>query len=217
MKMIIVIPSYNFIEGIKWNLEFINENYKFDFEAVVVDNMSTNQNDIIKLTKLYDWCSFIENTHKNNLRKSLQLGKEFSDNNNGEIIHVVETDAILNMDTINTMYDVFKEEYSNNIASVSAMYKDGTRDCYPTHRHWHTDAIYKKHPQHGVIRQTNAGVPFLCSMWNSQMFSFLNEVNTTVIHVDRDLGKLVSAKGFKHLRLYDYNIGHYKGGKNSRK
>ena len=52
--MIIIIPSYNFIEGIKWNLEFINKNYKFDFKAIIVDNMSTNQNDIIKLTKSYN-------------------------------------------------------------------------------------------------------------------------------------------------------------------
>jgi len=215
--MIIVIPSYNFIEGIKWNLEFINENYKFDFKAIIVDNMSTNQNDIIKLTKSYNWCSFVNNPQKNNLRKSLQLGKEFSDSNNGEIIHIVETDAILNMNTINTMYNVFEEEYSNDLASISPMYKYGTKYCYPTHKHWHTDPVYRKHLKHGIIRQTKAGVPFLCSMWNSQMFSFLNEVNTTVIHVDRDLGKLVSAKGFKHLRLYDYNIGHYKGGKNSRK
>ena len=98
--MIIIIPSYNFIEGIKWNLEFINKNYKFDFKAIIVDNMSTNQNDIIKLTKSYNWCSFVNNPQKNNLRKSLQLGKEFSDSNNGEIIHIVETDAILNMNTI---------------------------------------------------------------------------------------------------------------------
>ncbi len=68
-----------------------------------------------------------------------------------------------------------------------------------------------------MIRQTNAGVPFLCSMWQPQMFDFLNEGNTTVIHVDSDLGKLARTKGFKHFRLYDYNIGHYKGGRNSRK
>ena len=54
MNMIIVIPSYNFIEGVKWNLDFINENYKFDFKAVVVDNMSNNEKEIIKLTQKYD-------------------------------------------------------------------------------------------------------------------------------------------------------------------
>ena len=54
MKMIIVIPSYNFIEGVKWNLDFINKNYKFDFKAVVVDNMSSNEKEIIKLTEEYE-------------------------------------------------------------------------------------------------------------------------------------------------------------------
>ena len=124
---------------------------------------------------------------------------------------------MLDVGTIEAMYNIYKEECLNNTASVSPMYTYGTKYCYPTHRHWHTDPIYKTHSKYGVIRHTSAGVPFLCSMWNPNMFNFLDEIDKKIIHVDGDLGKLVYKKGFKHLRLYNHNIGHYKGGKNSRK
>ena len=218
MKPTIIIPSYNFKKGVEWNLAFIDNWYDiiFDkFNCIVVDNMSSEAEDIFELTEKYDWCDFKVNNKKGSLKNSLLLGYEYATWHNSDVIQIIETDAVMNVKAIKAMANVFNEEKENDIASVTPMYKWMTKYCYPTHAHWHTDPIYKQHEEYGTIRQTAAGVPFLCSFWNINMFEYMPEVSKEFMSCDGEFGQLVYKKGFKHLRLYQYDVQHYNRGKNS--
>ena len=218
MKPTIIIPSYNFKKGVDWNLNFIDINYNNlfkNFNCIVVDNMSNEVEDIFELTEQFDWCDFKVNKTKGSLKNSLLIGYEHAKANNSDAIQIIETDAVMNLNSLKAMINVFEEEKENNLASVSCMYKWKNKYCYPTHNHWHTDPIYKKHHNYGIIRNTENGVPFLCSFWNLNTFEFLKDVSKDFLWCDSEFGKLLSKNKYNHLRLYDYDIQHYNRGKQS--
>ena len=218
MKPTIIIPSYNFKKGVDWNLNFIDICYDIlfkDFNCIVVDNMSDEVEDIFELTEQFDWCDFKINKTKGSLKNSLLIGYEYAKANNSDAIQIIETDAVMNLNSLKAMINIFEEEKENNLASVTPMYKWNDKYCYPTHNHWHTDPIYKQHDKYGLIRETAAGVPFLCSFWNIDMFKYMPEVSKEFMSCDGEFGQLVYKKGFKHLRACDHDIQHYMRGKNS--
>lgn len=160
------------------------------------------------------------NVKKNkSLKESLWAGfKEGLKKITPTIVAVWETDAIPNLKTFEAMISKFIEEKNDGakIASVSPMYTWLGSYVYPTHSHWLTDPLYSHHSRLGEIRVAHA-VPFLFSVWEPLLFMEINNKKfRSFIGLDTDFGKNATQKGFKHLRLINYNIEHERGGKNSR-
>ena len=131
------------------------------------------------------------------------------------IISVWETDSNPTLSTFNKMIEVFLNEKSNGIASVSPMYKWNGNYCYPTHNHWLSDPIYKITESHGKLTCVHA-VPFLFSVWEPLVFKYIkNNDFRNFIGLDTDFGTFLSKKGYKHIRLRDYYVEHVGGGKKS--
>lgn len=154
---------------------------------------------------------------KHAISEGVKIGQSFLPT----ITAIWETDAEPNMITFSAMLDIFRQEsFQSNVpvASVSPMYKWNGEYCYPTHRHWHTDPIYKKDERYGDIAKTHA-VPFLFSLWEPSLLEkYINRSEfRLLVHLDSDFGKFLSGIGFLHLRLKNYNIGHFSGGKKSRR
>jgi len=151
---------------------------------------------------------------KLNFEKGIEKGRELIDPTS---VMIWETDAVPNRETLKAMLAVYREEKgSGKLASVSPMYKWQGRWCYPTHAHWHTDPLYKKHPSWGEITRVHA-VPFLFSVWTPAILQYINRKEfRPLVHLDSDFGQFVTGKGMTHLRLKDYSVDHYGGGKMTR-
>jgi len=131
----------------------------------------------------------------------------------------METDAVPNYSTFLSMLSLFFEEKDKQLASVTPMYKWQGSYCYPTHSHWHTDKIYKRHSKFGPISDVGGcGVPFLYSLWRPNLMEYINKGDfKTLIHLDRDFGNHVHKLGYKHLRMKNYSVDHHGGGRKSRR
>ena len=159
--------------------------------------------------------SYIHQSLPENLKENLNLGFSSNMDFNPTIVAIWETDAVPSVTTFTSMIDLFIEERLN-IASVSPMYKWHGQFCYPTHRHWHTDPIYRNHPKHGSITKVHA-VPFLFSLWTPKSMQYINHGSLRpFVHLDSDFGKMLSDTGKLHLRMKEYHVGHWNGGKMTR-
>ena len=127
-------------------------------------------------------------------------------------------DAVPNIKCFLGMLNLYFEEVDNQVGSVTPMYKWKGEYCYPTHSHWHRDPTYKKHNQLGPINNVGGcGVPFLYSLWRPNLIEYINRPNfKTLIHLDRDFGNHIHKLGYKHLRMTNYSVDHYGGGRKSR-
>lgn len=199
---------------------FVKDNFDDLFSkwhVVLVDNLS---DDLTKkaLLKICEDPRFsyvkqpVPRSLKLNLFKGFNYGKTVLAN--PKIIGVFETDLEPNIKLLESMRDVLLSEQENGCCSVSPMYKWKDKFCYPTHKHWHTDPVYKK-TNHGTLTKVHA-VPFLCSFWSPTVFAQINnEKFREFYHLDSDFGKYLTERGYLHLRLRDASAVHTNGGKQS--
>jgi len=221
---LVLIPINNYIEGVNRLVQFAKDNLSNLFNEWKVILINNNSDDLTS-KKLKDFSNdknfiYVEQRVPKNLKLNFDLGiKVGNAYMNPTIISIWETDAIPNIETFKSLLTVFVEERKNNIASVSPMYKWKGNYCYPTHSHWHTDPIYKKHNVFGEITKVHA-IPFIFSVWNPLHISRINSSETKdfceFLQLCRDFGKLLSSEGKLHLRLKSFNIDHVDGGKKSR-
>ena len=134
-----------------------------------------------------------------------------------DVVHITETDADPNLKALKDMLHIYFEEEANQVGSVSPMYTWQGRECYPTHRHWSTDQIYKKHPHYGIIRKVGGcGVPLLYSLWRPLLLQSINQPSfPPFISLDSNFGRYVFGLGYKHLRVTGVSVDHVGGGKKS--
>jgi len=222
-KLLVLIPIHNYVEGVNRLVNFANNNLNnlfTNWKVVLINNNSgpTETNKLKELGK--DNILYIEqNVPKNlkiNFQKGLEHGKKYL---NPTIVAIWETDAIPNLQTFKALVQTYIEERGNGAVSTSPMYKWCGQYCYPTHPHWHTDPIYKKHPKYGDITHVHA-VPFVFSIWDPKSLERVNSKGTEdhceFLQLCRDFGVMLSDEGKYHLRLKSYHIDHFNGGKISR-
>jgi len=218
MKVAIITPVHDFIYDKL--LSNINEQYKYDYTHIIVnDNSTKNINGIIKNKNDKTSIIYAPVTEKRNLKWSLSRVNEIIT----DIVHVVESDAVPSGDVFNKMFEAYYmlQGQGKCVASVSPMYTWRGKYCYPTHTHWHTDGEKNGYEissnRIGKIANVGgAGVPFLYSLWNPKVFQYINQEKfPKFLHLDRDFGNFIYKKGFEHFRLLDCNIEHYGGGKKS--
>jgi len=133
------------------------------------------------------------------------------------VVHITETDGVPNLKTFKHLLHIYFEEENNQVGSVTPMYTWQGRKCYPTHNHWSTDEIYKKHPKYGIIRKVGGcGVPLLYSMWKPFLMQSIDQPKfPPFISLDSNFGRYVFELGLKHLRVTGVSIEHFGGGKKS--
>lgn len=200
---------------------FVKDNFDKIFtnwHVVLVDNLSNlDVSSKLKLICNNSRFSYVEQDKPMSLKLNLHLGflHGVKMMPNPDIIGVFETDLEPNVETITAMKDLILTEIKNGCCSVSPMYKWRESYCYPTHKHWHTDPIYKKN-NFGTITKAHA-IPFLCSFWEPSHFSKINNKSfREFLHLDTDFGNFLTNKGYFHLRLKDMHAVHTGGGKQSR-
>lgn len=200
---------------------FVKDNFDKIFtkwHVVIVDNLSSQDvSSKLKLICNDSRFSYVEQPKPMSLKLNLHLG--FINGRkvlqNPDIVGVFETDLEPNIETIIAMKDLILAESENGCCSVSPMYKWRESYCYPTHKHWHTDPIYKK-TNFGVITKVHA-IPFLCSFWEPSHFSKINNKSfREFLHLDTDFGNFLTNEGYFHLRLKDMHAVHTGGGRQSR-
>ncbi len=220
----VLIPINNYIEGVNRLVKFAKENLDNLFEEWKVILINNNSDDLTS-KKLKDFSNdknfiYVEQRVPKNLKLNFNLGLKIGHSYmNPTIISIWETDAVPNLKTFKALITVFLEERHNGAVSVSPMYKWSGSYCYPTHPHWHTDPIYKKHNIFGEITKVHA-VPFVFSVWDPISMTRINGNETKdfceFLQLCRDFGVLLSNEGKYHLRLKSYDIEHFGGGKKSR-
>jgi len=151
---------------------------------------------------------------KINFERGIEVGRRSIDPTS---VMIWETDAVPSRATLEAMLGVYSEERgSGRLASVSPMYKWQGRWCYPTHAHWHTDPIYKRHERWGEVSSAHA-VPFLFSIWTPIAAQYINRAEfRPLVHLDSDFGSYVNSLGMKHLRLKSHHVDHFGGGRMTR-
>lgn len=215
---------HNYVEGVNKLVHFAKNNLNnlFGDWKVVLINNNSGPNESAQLKALNDKDILyidqpIPKNLKINFESGLNHGKKFI---NPTIVAIWETDAVPNLETFKALVQVYIEERKNGVASTSPMYKWNDKYCYPTHRHWHTDPIYKKHSKFGDITYVHA-VPFVFSIWDPLAIEKVNgkgtEDHCEFLQLCRDFGVMLRDEGKHHLRLKKYHIDHFNGGKISRK
>ena len=166
------------------------------------------------------WVTLCHSSVRGSLKDALSTGWKHRDKNfKPDVVHISETDAVPHKRNFLKMLSLFFEEEDKQVGSVTPMYTWNNDFCYPTHAHWHTDKLYKKHPHFGHITNVGeCGVPFLYSLWKPSLLEYINK-NTfkPFIHLDRDFGNHIHHLGYKHLRMKDVSIDHFGGGRKSRR
>jgi len=190
-----------------------------DWHAVLIDNCSGPQEAAELRSMAGGRWSYVHQPVPKNLKANFELGmREGRKRIDPTVVMIWETDAVPDRTTLQAMLEVYREERgSGKLASVSPMYKWQGRWCYPTHRHWHTDPVYKKHAKWGELTKVHA-VPFLCSIWTPESLQYINrEALRPLVHLDSDFGSHLSSMGKLHLRLKQHSVDHWGGGKMTRR
>lgn len=190
-----------------------------DWHAVLIDNCSSPQEAAELRSMAGGRWSYVHQPVPKNLKANFELGmREGRKRIDPTVVMIWETDAVPDRTTLQAMLEVYREERgSGKLASVSPMYKWQGRWCYPTHRHWHTDPVHKRHPKWGEVTKVHA-VPFLCSIWTPESLQYINrEAFRPLVHLDSDFGGHLNSMGKLHLRLKQYSVDHWGGGKMTRK
>lgn len=190
-----------------------------DWHAVLIDNCS-GASEAAELKSMAGgrW-SYVHQPVPKNLKANFELGMwEGQKRIDPTVVMIWETDAVPDRTTLQAMLEVYREERgSGKLASVSPMYKWQGRWCYPTHRHWHTDPVHKRHPKWGEVTKVHA-VPFLCSIWTPESIQYINrEAFRPLVHLDSDFGGHLNRMGKLHLRLKEHSVDHWGGGKMTRR
>jgi len=190
-----------------------------DWHAVLIDNCS-GASEAAELKSMAGgrW-SYVYQPVPKNLKANFELGmREGQKRINPTMVMIWETDAVPDRTTLQAMLDVYWEERgSGKLASVSPMYKWQGKWCYPTHRHWHADPVYKKHARWGEVTSVHA-VPFLCSIWTPESLQYINrEAFRPLVHLDSDFGGHLNSMGKLHLRLKQHSVDHWGGGRMTRR
>jgi len=223
-QLLLLIPIHNYLEGVQRLKAFADAELSGlvgDWYAVLVDNGSTPEN-ASRLRSMAGgrWGYVHQPVPKNlkiNFEKGIEKGREMIDPTG---VMIWETDAVPNRETLKAMLAVYREEKgSGKLASVSPMYKWQGRWCYPTHKHWHTDPLYKKHPIWGEVTKVHA-VPFVFSIWTPASLININGKGTEdfcpFLQLCRDWGVKLTKEGKLHLRLKTHSIEHWGGGRMTR-
>jgi hypothetical protein len=220
MKIACIIPTYNFLSGVKRISHWISTEYHHlaaEHRAVVVDDHSDSSN-----VKEFNRISSLENftvlpsRGKQSLRDSILTGYDHVKDWKPDVIHIVETDAMPQTATLQAMLRVYREA-RGNVGSVSPIYTWGGKNCYPTHKHWFSDQPAREHFSTGPVREPGAcGVPFLFSIWRPELFELMRDEKLPHLgHLDSEFGRKVHEAGYRHLRVTNYTIEHWMGGRNS--
>jgi len=169
---------------------------------------------LLKLSKDKNF-SYIHQPLPKNLKENFKVGFNTNTDINPTVVAIWETDTVPNLNTFSAMLNLYIEERLT-IASVSPMYKWLGEYCYPTHRHWYTDPMYRNHPSYGKITKVHA-VPFLFSLWTPESMQYINRDGLRpFLHFDSDFGKVLTDAGKFHLRMKEYHVDHYNSGKITR-
>jgi hypothetical protein len=220
-QSLLLIPVHNYMEGVRRLKSFADAELGSlvgNWHAVLIDNCSSPDSAReLKAMAGGRWSYVHQGVPKNlkiNFERGIEKGREMIDPTS---VMIWETDAVPNRETLKAMLSVYSEEKgTGKLASVSPMYKWQGRWCYPTHKHWHTDPLYKKHPSWGEISRVHA-VPFLFSVWVPAALGYINRQEfRPLVHLDSDFGQFVTDKGMNHLRLKDYSVDHWGGGRMTR-
>ena len=217
---------HNYIEGVVRLLRFAENNFSSlfglgNFRVILINSHSDeNTRRALETFKSYPWISLYHSTVEGSLKDALWTGWSKRDRSfNPDVVHITETDAVPDLKSLKHMLHLYFEEEGNAVGSVTPMYTWSGDYCYPTHSHWHTDKIYKRHRQFGEITDVGkCGVPFLYSLWRPSLLQYINRSSfKTLIHLDRDFGQHTHQLGYKHLRMKKVSIDHFDGGRKSRK
>lgn len=219
-----MVPVHNYAEGVVRLLKFVENNYasifgQDNFKVILINSHSDEKTcKVLETFKNFPWVSIYHSTVKGSLKDALWTGwkkrnREFVP----DVVHISETDAVPTLKAFKQMLYVYFEEEDKRVGSVSPMYTWHGHNCYPTHRHWSTDPLYKRHPQYGIIRDVgHPGVPFLYSLWRPNLLENINQsAFPPFISLDSKFGNYVHGLGYKHLRVTSASIDHFGGGKKS--
>jgi hypothetical protein len=224
-RSLLLIPVHNYLEGVRRLKAFADsqlDSLVGDWHAVLVDNCSGAREAAELKSMAGGRWSYIHQPVPKNLKANFELGmQEGRKRIDPTMVMIWETDAVPNKTTLQAMLEVYLEERgSDKLASVSPMYKWQGRWCYPTHRHWHTDPVHKKHAKWGEVTKVHA-VPFVFSLWTPESLININGNGTEnfcpFLQLCRDWGVKLSKEGKLHLRLKEHSVDHWGGGKMTRK
>lgn len=220
MKIACIIPTYNFLEGVKRISHWISNEYHFlaaEQKIVIVNDGSDSKyaKDFNRLSKLENF-TVISSQGSQSLKHSLLTGYDAIKDWNPDIINVIETDALPQTATLQAMIRVYREA-KGNIGSVSPVYTWNGQNCYPTHKHWFSDSPARENFSTGPVRDVGVcGVPFLFSIWKPELFELMRDENLPhLAHLDSEFGKKVHDAGYRHLRVTNYTIEHWMRGRQS--
>ena len=220
MKIACIIPTYNFLEGVKRISHWISNEYHFlasEQKIVIVNDGSDPKysRDFERLNKLENF-RVVPSQGKQSLKHSILTGYEAVKDWKPDIINIIETDALPQTATLQAMIRVYREA-KGNVGSVSPVYTWNGQNCYPTHKHWFSDTPAREHFSTGTVRDVGGcGVPFLFSIWKPELFELMRDEKLPhLAHLDSEFGKKVHDAGYRHLRVTNYTIEHWKGGRQS--
>jgi hypothetical protein len=220
MKIACIIPTYNFLEGVKRISHWITNEYHFlaaEQKIVIVDDGSDNRylKDFERLGKLENFIVIKSRGHRS-LREAILTGYDAVKDWKPDLINIIETDALPQTATLQAMIRVYLEA-KGNVGSVSPIYTWKNENCYPTHKHWFSDSPAREHFSTGPVREPGAcGVPFLFSIWNPVVLELMRDETLPHLgHLDSEFGRKVHQAGYRHLRVTNYTIEHWMKGRQS--
>jgi len=225
-RLLLLVPVHNYIEGVVRLLRFAENNFPSlfgpdNFKVILINSHSTTKTvQALETFKSFPWVSLCHSKVEGSLKDALWTGWSTRDKTfKPDVVHITETDAVPSLKGFKQMLKLYFEEESNPIGSITPMYTWGGNFCYPTHAHWHTDKLYKKHRHFGEITDVGkCGVPFLYSFWRPSLLEYINRPSfKPLVHLDRDFGNHIHHLGYKHLRMKKVHIDHFGGGRKSRK
>jgi len=223
-QSLLLIPIHNYLEGVERLKAFADAELGSlvgNWHGVLIDNCSSPQSAArLKQMASGRWSYVHQGVPKNlkiNFERGIEVGRRSIDPTS---VMIWETDSVPSRATLEAMLGVYSEERgSGRLASVSPMYKWQGRWCYPTHAHWHTDPIYKRHARWGEVTKVHA-VPFVFSIWTPASLININGKGTEsfcpFLQLCRDWGVKLTKEGKLHLRLKGYSVDHWGGGRMTR-
>lgn len=214
MSKLVVIPVCDFIELLPKIIQFYTKHLS-EAQIFIVDDCK--KENIKHFQEI--WRNII--IHDNQFPQLALKGSLFSaylmnqSTFKKDIIIINEHDVIPDEHALYAMLHIFEDAPVENYASVSCVYRDGEKLCYPSHKNW-----FKDKPQlhvNGIGRialvQTQ-GIPFGFSIWKAELFKDIDlPYLPDIWKLDYLFGKYIWQRfGLYHMRLLDYSVQHYKKG-----
>jgi hypothetical protein len=117
MKVACIIPTYNFLEGVKRIAQWISKEYHLsvsDYRIIIVDDHSDSiyRSDFNRLSKLENF-HILSSSGIRSLRLSILTGYDYIKEWNPDLIHIIETDAMPLTSTFQAMLRVYQEAAGN--------------------------------------------------------------------------------------------------------